>query len=335
MNRTFGTHAPWALLDGFPLLLNLFSWGLLIAAIVIMSRSSKGGLVANLPAGKPVSKSARQTRVYKRGAALLLLLGAAGGFLPSLSLLARYGQVYSVNRVAPHTDVDASLMVHIPLAVIWAVAIAFQFWSGGNGNKIRQHRVGGWIAVGCGLLGLSLAAGWIWTYLNDFRYGITDPRAAPGFYTVTLGIGVAVNTVLLVMAAKKRNFMAHKDFALMALFWSMDPGIHRVIMWTMRMIDWECWAPENTGGMGIALAKLPANLFLILWALTLAAQAGRINRIILANVAVQLLLFTVSSRGLMMGSFGFPVATSVAVTTIILGLIALRYTSSRSALSAG
>ena len=272
--------------------------------------------------GKPESKSARQTRVYKRAAAFLLLLGAAIGFLPSVGLLIYHQQVYSVNRVAPHSDVDAALMVHIPLAVIWALAIAFQFWSGGDSRRIKQHRIGGRIAVGCGLIGISLAAGWVWTYLNDFRHGITDPRAAPGFYTVALGIGVAANVVMLVVAARQRNFLAHKDYALMALFWSLDPGVHRACMWTMRTLSWDTWAPENTSELGIALAKLPANLILILWAIMTANRAGRINKIILINVAGQFLLFNSSSHGLMQRCFDPRVATAISLTTLALGLVA-------------
>ena len=323
MNRTLGTHAPWALLDGFPLLLNLLVWLLLVTAILRMVREPTDDSQRSLRyQGKPISKSGLQTRVYKRAAALLLIVGAAGGFLPSLSLLVRHREVYSVNRVAPHSDVDASLLVHIPLAVLWCLAMAFQFWTGGRSRQTKLHRVGGWIAVACGLIGLSLAAGLIWTYLNDFRHGISDPRAAPGFYTIALGIGVAINVVLLVFAAKRRSFLAHKDFALMALLWSLDPGVHRAMMWTMRMLAWDYWAPENTSELGIALAKLPANLILIAWAISAASRADRMNKIILFNVAGQSILFNRNSHGLMQRCFNPLFANSVTAITLILALTA-------------
>ena len=322
MNRYLGTHAPWVLLDGFPLLLNIACWVALLAIIVVLLRP-RPSRTKPMGGGKIISASARQNRAYKRGGTILLLVGAASGFLPSLALLAGTGQVWSVNRVEPHTDVDASLLVHIPLAVMFAVLFALQLWSGGVGSRSKVHRIGGWIAVGCVLVGVSLAAGWVWTYFNDFVDGFTGGRARAGYYTVALGVGAAVNAVLLVVYARKRNFMVHKDYALMTLFWTLDPGVHRTFMWCMRLLYWECWAPENTAGLGIALAKLPANLALIVWAITMAVYAGRLNGIILWNVAGQFLLFNYGSFGLMQRSLGSGLATSVSLTTFVLGLIAV------------
>jgi len=321
MNTSTDPHAPWALLDGFPLLLHMLCWLVFAAISVALWRrmANRSGHTG----GKQESPHARQNRAYKRGGAFLLVLGAAGGFLPSLALLAGTGKVWSVNRVAPHSDVDTSLVVHIPLAVVWATAVAVQLWSGGVGRRRRIHRIGGWVAVGCVLIGISLVAGWIWTYFNDFVDGFTGPRARAGYYTVALGIGAAVNGVMLVVCAKRRNFLAHKDFALMALFWTLDPGVHRFFMWLMRMICWDCWAPENTAGLGIALAKLPANLVLVIWAVTMSVYAGRLNRIILCNVAGQFLLFSYVSFGLMQRSFGTGTAGSTVLTSAGLGLVAL------------
>jgi hypothetical protein len=108
----------------------------------------------------------------------------------------------------------------------------------------------------------------------------------------------------------------------MALLWSLDPGVHRALMWTMRMLAWDYWAPENTSELGIALAKLPANLILIVWAVTAASRAGRMNKIILFNVAGQFLLFNRSSHGLMQRCFDPLIANSVNATTLVLALAA-------------
>ena len=318
--------APWLFLDGFPVALNVLCWASLLTLIAVLWRRSGGGVedgAAGPSDGKSLSANARQNRAYKRGGALLLVLGAAGGFLPSLTLLAVTGKVWSVNRVEPHTDVDASLVVHIPLAVIFAIAMGFQLWSGGIGARIRLHRVGGWIAVASVMIGVSLAAGWVWTYFNDFVHGLWGPRARAGYYTVILGLGAAVNAVLLVVYARRRKFLIHKDFALMTLFWTLDPGVHRFFMWMMRMLTWDWWAPETTGGLGIALAKLPANLVLIVWALTMATRAGRLNKIIIWNAAGQFLLFCYGSFGLMQRTIGAGMAGPIVLSSIGLGLAAL------------
>jgi hypothetical protein len=314
----------WAIVDGFPLLLSALVWiTMIVASAWFLSRSRR-----EVPARDPSKAQAkpaasRQTSAYKIGGGLLLLFGALGGFGPSISLLIAKGKVWSVNRQAPHTDADTTLGVHIVLAALWIVVFAFQLWTGGVRSKRAAHRLGGWLALGAVLLGVSLSGGFIWTAIHDFADGLRGPFAKAGIYTVALGIGAAVNAVLTGVYAKKRKFLLHKDFALMTLFWTLDPGVHRLYMWLMRLVCWDCWAPECTSGLGIAIAKLPANLTLIVWALVVASAAGRLNKIIVLNVAGQYLLWSWGTFGLLARTLGPPWAWSVAILSIVLGAIAL------------
>ena len=55
-----------------------------------------------------------QTEVVRRSTVVLLMLGAAGGFLPSIFMMLLTGKVWSVNHQAPHSMVDVYLIMHIP-----------------------------------------------------------------------------------------------------------------------------------------------------------------------------------------------------------------------------
>jgi hypothetical protein len=321
MNAERFTHAPWAIISGLPIILNAICWFLFVVFTIWCWRQSPH---ASNQASDSSSK--QQDRIYKRFGAILLLFGAAGGFLPSLYMIATKGTIWSTNRQQPHHGPDESdpvLSFHIALSVIWAILLALQLWSGGAPKKRVMHRVGGWFAVAVGLLGVAVAGGWVWTYLNDFSTGFTTPRARAGYYTVILGVGGAANAVMLVVHARKRNFSLHKDYALMSLMWTLEPGVHRLYMWLMRWVCWDCWAPENTEGMGIALAKLPANLTVISWALLMAALARRTNGIILWNVSGQFLLFAFGSFSTLDRLYNGQVATAVVSASLLLGATAL------------
>ncbi len=321
MNTDSFPHTPWALVSGLPLLLNAACWAFLVGSMIWFWRRSRND---DTHVRKGSAKG--QDRIYKRFGAFLLFFGAAGGFLPSLYMIATKGAIWSVNRQQPHhgpEESDPVLAFHISLSVVWAILLALQLWSGGSGEMRTLHRRGGRVAVGFGLLGVAVAGGWVWTYLNDFSEGLTTPGARAGYYTIVLGVGVAINAVMLVVHARKKNFFLHKDFALMSLMWTLEPGIHRFYMWLMRWVCWDCWAPENTEGMGIALAKLPANLTVIFWALLMASLARRVNGVILWNVAGQYLLFTFGTFSTLDRLYEGQIAESVAGISLLLGALAL------------
>ena len=75
--------------------------------------------------------------------------------------------------------------------------------------------------------------------------------------------------------------------------------------------------------MGIALAKLPANLTVIFWALLMASLARRVNGVILWNVAGQYLLFTFGTFSTLDRLYEGQIAESVAGISLLLGALAL------------
>ncbi|MEM8890076.1 MAG: hypothetical protein AAGD28_19025, partial [Bacteroidota bacterium] len=142
-----------------------------------------------------------------------------------------------------------------------------------------------------------------------------------GIYTILLGFGVIINGSLTIYHVKKNNLQLHKGFALMTLFWTLEPGIHRLYMWMMRLICWDCWAPENTGDMGIAIAKLPANISIIFWALLMAYFAQRLNKVILLNVLGQYLLWILGSFALISLYQGTEFAWAAVLISAIVGVL--------------
>ncbi len=313
----------WVLVEGFPLLFSLFCFVLLLVLIVISFRYRLQNLKSSRVELSQQEAITRQNWAYKRGGAWLLILGAAGGFLPSLFILMTKNQVWSVNEQGPHSSVDASLLLHIPIAVIWISLVGVQLWSGDKSDRRILHRYVGWVALLAGILGIGLIGGWIWPLLNDFSGGLSSPTAGAGIYTMITGLGVGVNGILTIIYARQKNFAAHKDHALMTLFWTMDPGLHRLNMWLMRVIGGDYWAPENTAELGIAIAKLPANVGLIIWALTMAWYAGRLNKRIIYNVAGQYFLWILGTFALIQVFIHNTMAIVIAATSVILGAVAL------------
>ena len=315
----------WIIVDGFPLIFSLLSWTmLLLFALWIWLRNKQEELNSEEEGTAGLNQAAliqKQTQVYKKAGVILLIFGAVGGFLPSILKLLSTGNVWSVNEQGPHPSVDASLYFHIPLAVIWVSLAAVQLWSGQVAKRKKIHRRLGWLAAAAGILGIGIIGAWIWPLLNDFSQGFDSPTAGAGIYTILLGFGVIVNGSLTVYHAKRKNFQLHKDFALMTLFWTLEPGIHRMYMWLMRLVCWECWSPEQTMDMGIAIAKLPANISLIFWALLMAYFARRLNKIILLNVLGQYLLWIVGSFALISLYQGTEFAWATALISTIIGFL--------------
>ena len=258
---------------GLPLLLVALFWVLCFVLSMRAWRMYRSGSSALYTNGKAVGSL---NQLYKRAAVLLLILGAVGGFLPSLFMLAKTGQVWSVNHQAPHSMVDQYLLVHIPLAFLWALLVGVQLWTGQVPGRRKLHIRLGWLSLATGVIGVGVIGGWVWPLINDFAEGFDSPNAGAGIYTMTMGVGVVVNGRLAGYFARKRDLARHKEPVLTTLFWSLDPGIHRLNMWLMRLFGGDTWAPQQTGGLGIAIAKLPANLTLIVWAFVVAILASAI-----------------------------------------------------------
>ncbi len=256
----------------------------------------------------------RQTEVFRISTVVLLVLGAAGGFLPSIFMMLLTGKVWSVNHQAPHSMVDVYLIMHIPLAIAWTLLVALQLWSADIGRRRSIHKSFGWLTLATGIIGIGLIGGIIWPLVNDFSDGLDSPNAGVGIYTMAMGIGVIVNGTLAGLSAKRRDLAKHKDFIIMTVFWTLDPGLHRLYMWLMRLFGGDTWAPEQTAGLGIAIAKLPANLTLIAWAIVVGILARRLNSIFLYNITGQFLLWCLGTNAVISAIHDTP--TSIAIMFI-------------------
>lgn len=105
----------------------------------------------------------------------------------------------------------------------WRASLA-QLWTGGLREYATAHRYVGSL----GLLGMILAAS------NELKY-VSAASGLGNFYTLLLCFGAAANMILGVLRARQRRLAKHKDHMLMAVMFTLDPAIHRLVMWTIRL----------------------------------------------------------------------------------------------------
>ncbi len=127
-------------------------------------------------------------------------------------------------------------------AIGWGGAACFQVATGGVASMVAFHRWCG--RVGCALVAIAMVfGGVIYTSIYDFRAGAAG--LAPGLYTLFLALATTANVFLSVYHARRRDLARHKDYALMALMWSLDPGVHRTIMWVLHGACADCWSEAS------------------------------------------------------------------------------------------
>ena len=243
-----------------------------------------------------MQRKALQNAVYKRWGFALITLGLFGGFAPSITKALIHHHVWDVGTDQPHSDVDSWLYAHIGGALIWGMCIMQQLVSGGSSVSWQQkwHRISGWLAVISLLIGVSLSGGLIWTIHYDF-FVAESFNVGAGLYTIILALSAALNMLLAVRYARSGQFALHKDHALMAIMWTMDPAVHRSVMWLLHLACYSCFTPaafEGTQQSLNVIAKMPANVLLFSWCLCIAIHARRMNTILLLNGSGQYALWT-------------------------------------------
>lgn len=143
------------------------------------------------------------------------------------------------------------------------------------------------------ILGIAISGGLVWTIHYDFCIPESTSIGA-GVYTIILALATSINMVQAVRFARKRQFSFHKDYALMAVMWTMDPAVHRSIMWSLHLICYSCFSPDAFIGTKDSLnviAKMPANVILFSWCFCIAVHGRRLNRILIINGSGQYLLW--------------------------------------------
>ena len=83
----------------------------------------------------------------------------------------------------------------------------------------------------------------------------------------------------------------HKDHALMALMWSLDPALHRLSMWLARLCMLSSDPSPDPDSL-LTYGKLPANALLVLIFGCMLVAARRATPVMVFNVGMQLALFT-------------------------------------------
>ena len=247
--RTAMVDFVWYL-DGGPVLVVVFAGVLAVFFLAAIRPVSALSFAERRPSARPEVATdllndtkkgwlkQLHNREYKRWGGVLLLLGF-GGFVPSIVKLCLTGRVWSVSHNQPHTDVDGWLVAHMAGAIGWGLFACFQIASGGVGSMLAFHRWSGRIGVFFVVIAM-VCGGVIYTSIYDFRAGLGG--LAPGLYTLSLALATCANVFLSVYYARQRDLARHKDHALMALMWSLDPGVHRTVMWIMHAACSDCWS---------------------------------------------------------------------------------------------
>ena len=208
------------------------------------------------------------------------------GFGPSVGH-ALSGTLWSVSHDAPHTDTDF-LGVHAVCAAVWTLAAGAQLCTGGVPRWSAVHRFGGYGATTSLVLAMALAAA------NELKFA-TPGSALGSAYTLLLVLGSVSTAAMGVVRARQHRFAEHKDCVLLAIMFTMDPAVHRLSMWTIRLIVGGGTLPADPGvvdpGKLLILGKMPANFILYVVFGSMFIRGRRINRVTVLGTLFNLIAF--------------------------------------------
>ena len=244
-----------------------------------MAPNQRGLLKQDADVAAPLARKELQNRTFRSGGLAVLALGAVG-FAPSITKALLTGSLWSVSHDAKHTDNDF-LGVHTVGAVVWILAAAAQLWTGGVSKYTTVHRICGY----CGSTGLFVAM--VFATANELKYA-TPESALGNFYTLLLAIGATVNMIVGIVRARQRRFAEHKDSMLLALMFTLDPAVHRLAMWTIRLV---LGGGKINALQLLILGKMPANFVLYVVFGWMFVHGRRVNRATVLCTSFNLIAF--------------------------------------------
>eukprot|EP00040_Diaphanoeca_grandis_P025531 m.141563 g.141563 ORF g.141563 m.141563 type:complete len:327 (+) comp30194_c0_seq1:280-1260(+) len=234
-----------------------------------------------------INRKRLQNRVFRICGLTVLVLGMIG-FAPSIIKAMLTGSVWSVSHDAKHTNTEF-LAAHAVGAVVWVTACAVQLYTGGmpSPNYIFVHRVCGYVGTTGLCLSMVLAAA------NELKYATPD-SVLGNVYTLVLVLGATINMLVGVVRARQRRFPEHKDSVLLAIMFTMDPAVHRLAMWSIRLIN-SVATRETIADVDpvklLILGKMPANFILYVVFGSMFVHSRRVNRITVVCTAFNLIAF--------------------------------------------
>ena len=269
----------------------------------------------------PATYKRLQNTMYRACGIAGLLLGCVG-FAPSIAKALITGSLWSVSHDAPHTE-NAFLFPHAVGAVIWTVACVAQLCTGGVPKHpyVVAHRVGGYVGAAALLVAMVLAAA------NELTYA-TPQSALGSAYTLLLVLGATCNMLLAVVRARQRRFSEHKDSMLLAIMFTMDPAVHRLAMWAIRLpfligdiraTVATTTTPNRTHPVVaridptqlLILGKMPANFILYILFGCMFIRSRRVNRLTALCTSFNLVAFLGGTSVACVGGVGGSVSPVV------------------------
>jgi hypothetical protein len=254
------------------------------------------------------TKTGSTNYFYKFYGGIVVTLGLMG-FSPSIIKAITTGLIWSVSKDAPHTD-NAFLTAHAVFVAVWCIACIIQIWSGGNPSYGQVHKYAGYTGSSSLFIGMVLAA------MNEITY---NAFGIGPLYTFALILGATANMVLGIVRARQRCFADHKDAMVMAIMFTMDPAIHRLFMWLIRLVALLMGGVEVDADQLLILGKMPANFFLFTVFGVMVVYARRVNAVTVCNISFNLIAYVGGTV------FAIVMVTSdqASICTVILALIGI------------
>ena len=238
--------------------------------------------------GNPRATTQRQNGTFRVYGLAALVLGIVG-FAPSITKALLTGTPWSVSHDATHTD-NAFLGVHAVAAAIWTLACIVQLCTGGVPKHAVVHRICGYAGSAGLLLAMVLATA------NELKYA-TRETILGNIYTLVLVLGASINMLVAVVRARQRRFPEHKDGMLLAIMFTLDPAVHRLAMWTIRIIASIVSGKKMTDpttvdpGQLLILGKMPANFILFVVFGCMFVHSRRVSKVTLLCTSFNLVAF--------------------------------------------
>jgi len=214
-----------------------------------------------------------QSEGYKDIAIVLFVIGYLG-FLPGVIIGFMRGYPISTLAIGPHENINSLLYIHIFSALVWVPLCAHQFLVG---NRGKLHRIVGYIAALIWNIPMGFNITFIWsgdftniTHVEDFFVTLLAMFTSVfHLYTIIMYFGVTINMALGVAAARRKDLVNHKDYMIVTLLWTADPGLNRVVIHLTHLFGIMCWTCVSM--VEVTQQRIIVN-YILVWVILFASK---------------------------------------------------------------
>lgn len=203
--------------------------------------------------------------------AIVLFVFGYGGFIPGIIIGLLWGYPVNTLVIERHEDANWSLYMHICASLVWVPVVIHQFVVGKRG---RRHRMLGYLGLLIWNIPMGFNITWLWNpnLVWIELAGISIPFFSLNpfsYYTKLIYFGATLNLILGIAAVRSRKLSDHKDYMMMVLLWTADPGFNRTVIHLTHVLQFVCWTCVTA--LEITSQRVVVNFFLT-WAVLFAAK---------------------------------------------------------------